>query len=124
MRRHLWVRGVRRSHLPLALLLGSVSLVTTAAAGQTLERATFEEAVQRAIQNHPTVQRAAADIIRADAILQQVGARSRPGAALSFATSVIGPVTRFSGSAITPRTQTATTSSVSVIVNAMPSLKR
>ena len=93
-------------------LLGAV--LSVSASAQTLERVTFEEAVRRAIASHPEVQRAAADIMRADAVLQQVRAGSRPSIDAALATNVIDPVTRFGGSAIFPRTQTATTASVAV----------
>ncbi|MBI3050692.1 MAG: TolC family protein [Acidobacteria bacterium] len=83
-------------------------------AAQTMERVTFEEAMRRAIANHPNVQRAAADIIRADAVLQQIRGRALPSIDGSLTTNVIDPVTRFGGSAIFPRTQTVTTAGVAV----------
>ncbi|OFW17418.1 MAG: hypothetical protein A3H29_04340 [Acidobacteria bacterium RIFCSPLOWO2_02_FULL_67_21] len=86
----------------------------SAAGAQTIERVTFDEAVRRAIASHPTVQRAAADILRAEAVLQQTRARSLPTVDFELATNVIDPVTRFSGSAIIPRTQTVTTPSIGV----------
>ena len=105
---------MRRRPQALALLaVASVALCARPAA-QTMERVTFEEAVRRAIANHPTMQRAAADILRADAILQQVRGRALPSVDATFATNVIDPVTRFSGSAIFPRTQTVTTAAVAV----------
>ena len=98
--------------------LGLVWLVacglSPGAGAQTFERATFDEAVRRAVANHPTVQRAAADIMRADALLQQVRARVRPSVGASLVTNVVDPVTRFGGSAIFPRTQTVTTAAVAV----------
>jgi outer membrane protein TolC len=81
---------------------------------QTIERVTFEEAVRRALASHPTIQRAAADSIRADAVLQQVRGRALPTIDASVVTNVIDPVTRFGGSAIFPRTQTVTTASLAV----------
>ena len=97
-----------------AFLVAGASVATATVSGQTLERVTFEDAVRRAVMSHPSVQRAAVDIMRAEAILQQVRARSRPFADASFSTSVIDPVTRFSGSAISPRVQTVTTGGLSV----------
>ena len=82
--------------------------------GQTTEQVTFEEAVRRAITNHPTVQRAAADILRAQAVVQQVRAQSMPSINAAVTTNVIDPVTRFSGSAIQPRTQAVTTADLAV----------
>ena len=84
------------------------------AGAQTIERVTFDDAVRRAVASHPTVQRAAADILRAEAVLQQTRSRSRPTVDFELATHVIDPVTRFSGSAIVPRTQTVTTPTIAV----------
>ena len=81
---------------------------------QTIEQVTFEEAVRRAVTSHPTVQQAAAGILRAESILQQVRARSLPSVEASFSTNVIDPVTMFSGSSINPRTQTVTTAGLTV----------
>src|SRR5687767_12500688 len=86
----------------------------TGPTAQTIERVTFEDAVRRAVTNHPTIQGAAADIGRASAILQQVRSRSRPSIDASLVANVIDPVTQFGGTAITPRTQTLTTAAVSV----------
>jgi outer membrane protein len=76
---------------------------------QTVERLTFDEAVRRAIANNPTVQQAAADILQAEAVALQVRSQSFPTIAAAVATNVIDPITRFSGSAISPRTQAVTT---------------
>ena len=81
---------------------------------QTIEQVTFEEAVRRAVTNHPTLQQAAAGILRAEAVLQQVRSRSLPSVDATFSTNVIDPVTRFSGTSINPRTQTVTSASLSV----------
>jgi len=97
-----------------AVVVGLVLLRPSLLAAQPMERVTFDEAVRRAIANHPAVARAAADIIRADAVLQQVRAQSLPSISASVATNVIDPVTRFGGAAIFPRTQTVTTASVAV----------
>ena len=88
--------------------------VPGSASAQGIERVTFDEAIRRAVINHPTIRQAAAGIIRAESILQQVRARSRPSVNASFSTNVIAPVTRFAGSSIFPRTQTVTTGELSV----------
>ena len=97
----------------IALVIVGTGLQTGPAA-QTIERVTFEEAVRRAVTSHPTVQQAAAGILRAESILQQVRARSLPSVDATFGTNIIHPVTRFSGSSINPRTQTVTTAGLSV----------
>ena len=81
---------------------------------QSVEQLTFEEAVRRAVTNHPTLQQAAAGILRAEAVLQQVRSRSLPSVEATFSTNVIDPVTRFSGTSINPRTQTVTSAAVTV----------
>ena len=81
---------------------------------QTIQQVTFDDAVRRAVENHPSVQRAAADILRAEAVVQQVRGRTRPSVGVSMNTSVIDPITRFGDSTIVPRTQTQTMASVGV----------
>ena len=110
------VHGVRvRRSLAWAVvwLVVAVGLQARPSA-QTIEQVTFEEAVRRAVTSHPTIQQAAAGILGAESILQQVRARSLPSVGATFGTNVIDPVTRFSGSSINPRTQTVTTAEVSV----------
>src|SRR5688500_13545826 len=57
---------------------------------QTIEAITFDEAIRRAIANNPTIQQAAAGILRAEAILQQTRALSLPSVNATLATNVIG----------------------------------
>lgn len=99
-------------HRPLIALVAL--LAAGPAAAQTVEQVSFDEAVKRAVANHPSVQRAAADILRAEAVMLQVRSRSMPSVGVSMATSVIDPITRFGDSAIIPRAQTATSASVGV----------
>ena len=81
---------------------------------QEMQRLTFDEAIQRAVTNHPTIRQAAVGILRAEAILEQVRSRSRPSVDASFNTNVIGPVTEFNGVGIFPRTQTVTSANLAV----------
>ena len=85
-----------------------------AASAQTIEQMTFEAAVQRAIEQNPTVEQAAEGILRAEAILRQVGSSSLPSLSATFNTTVIAPLTEFSGTSIVPRTQTQTAASLAV----------
>jgi outer membrane protein TolC len=102
----------------LVAFLGALFLVPALAAAQlpspSGQAITFEEAVRRAVSTHPTVRQAAAGVLRAQAVLQQVRARSRPAVDASFSTNVIDPVTSFGGASIVPRTQTLTTAGVAV----------
>jgi outer membrane protein len=96
------------------LLLVVLASVPARPAAQALESITFDEAIQRAVKNHPTVQQAAAGILRAESILQQVRARSLPTVDAELSTNVIDPITQFEGSSINPRTQTVTSATLSV----------
>ncbi|MBI4265621.1 MAG: TolC family protein [Acidobacteria bacterium] len=99
----------------MRLITTIVALILPALApAQEVERITFEEAIRRAVAGHPTIQQAAAGVLRAESILQQVRARSLPSVNATFTTNVIDPVTRFAGSSINPRTQTLSSGAVSV----------
>src|SRR5688572_9541065 len=101
--------------LPMRRLLVSLMIAAPALAlAQEPERVTFDDAIRRAVAMHPTVQEAAAGVLRANAILQQVRARSLPTVDASFATNVIHPVTSFEGTSIVPRTQTITAGGLTV----------
>src|SRR5688572_13624220 len=101
-----------RSGRTIAALL--ILLPTAVVAQDSLERVTFDEAVRRAVANHPTVLQAAAGVRRAEGILQQVQSRSRPSVDVSFSTTAIEPVASFDGNSITPRMQTLSTGGVTV----------
>ena len=107
--------GSRRRTSCILSTLGVLATVTAGGlSAQTIETVTFDEAVRRAIASNPTVQQAAAGILRAEAIALQVRSRSLPTIDAALTTNVIDPITRFSGSAITPRTQTVTTADMFV----------
>jgi outer membrane protein TolC len=78
------------------------------AAAQTVERLTFNEAIERATSRNPSVRQAASDILRAEATLMQVRSASLPTLEAGFVTNVIEPVTEFAGNSIVPRSQTTT----------------
>ena len=99
---------------PVVVTVALLLLAPAVARAQVMETVTFDDAIQRAVKNHPTVQQAAAGILQAEAILQQVRSRYLPSVDATFSTNVIDPVTQFSGASINPRTQTVTTAGVSV----------
>ena len=80
---------------------------------QGLERLTFQQAIDRAVRNNPTVARATAGIMRAEAILQQVRSTSLPSLALTTAANVTNPV-KFGGASVVPAVQTQTTPTLGV----------
>jgi outer membrane protein TolC len=109
-----WTWAMRTNSCTATRVMVVALLLPALAGAQEIERVTFDEAVQRALANHPTVQQAAAGVLRAEALLQQTRSRSLPTVDASFSTSVIGPLIEFAGSSITPRTQTLTTGGVAV----------
>jgi outer membrane protein len=76
-----------------------------AAAQPAMERLTFDVAIERAVTRHPSVEQAAAGILRAQAILQQVGSASFPSVDATVRSTTIGPVPEFGAETIVPRTQ-------------------
>ena len=99
-----------RGLICIAMLL----VAANSALAQTVESVTFAQAIDRATKNNPTIAQAAADIMRAEAILQQVRASSLPSINATLATNVIEPVTSFAGASIIPRAQTQTLGAVSI----------
>jgi outer membrane protein TolC len=85
----------------LLVLLPSVVLA------QALERLTFTQAIERAIANNPTIAQAAAGIMRAEAVLQQVRSSSLPALGLAMTTTVTNPV-QFDNVTVVPPLQTQT----------------
>ena len=110
---------MRKQAMPWCLGASVFCLVVvggTYASAQTIERLTFQQAIDRAVASNPTIAQASTGIMRAQAILQQLTAVTRPSINATFTTNTIEPVTRFSGAAIVPRTQTLTVGTVSVPV--------
>lgn len=105
-------RGARRIAMVVLIAVAQASLVSA----QTIERLTFQQAIDRAVASNPTIEQAATGIMRAEAILQQLTAVTRPSINATFTTNTIAPVRTFSGASIVPRTQTLTVGSVSVPV--------
>jgi len=96
---------MRRLVIACALIAGADLQVGPTVHGQTIEAVTFDDAIRRAIANNPTMQQAAAGILRAEALLQQTRALSLPSVDATLATNVIGPVPAFGGQNIVPRSQ-------------------
>ncbi len=77
------------------------------------EKVTFQDAVARALQRNPSVQEAASDILRANALLRQARSALYPQASGSVSEVINTPVIEFNGSSITPRTQLQIQGSIS-----------
>jgi outer membrane protein len=72
-----------------------------------LERVTFEEAVRRAIERHPTVGQATQAIQRAQALLDQARSVFRPTVSGAVGTTILDDARGFSGNITQPRTQSS-----------------
>ena len=111
------MRSPRRRRAALALWLTAV--VTRTAFAQpppapAAEVVTFDDAVQRAIANNLTVQRASTAVLGADALLMQARAAVRPGVSGNVITTVLDGERGFDGNVVTPRTQVAFSASADV----------
>jgi outer membrane protein TolC len=91
-----------------------VPLEARAQEASTIEAIDFDEAVRRAVTNNPSIQQAAAGILRAESILQQTRALALPSVNASLTTNVIGPVPEFAGQNIVPRSQLNTSVGLAV----------
>ena len=84
----------------LALGLGSASAQTP-----TAPKIGFDEAVQRAVANNPTVAQAATAITRAEFLVRQAQAGTRPTVNAQFSNSTLDSEVAFSGGVAQPRNQ-------------------
>ena len=92
--------------LPFSLFLAPASAAAQDAQGAAaLERVSFNEAVQRAITNHPSVRSAAAEILRAESLVRQTRATTLPDLAAGFATTTIDEERRFGEFRVAPQSQ-------------------
>jgi outer membrane protein len=92
-----------------------------ASSAVAIERVTFDEAVQRALQHNPNVREAAQTILRAQALLQQARAAVLPTLYAGAGTTVLDAARGFDGQVTQPRTQSAFSATLSVPVLAASS---
>lgn len=91
----------------VALVAGSATASAQTPAGDaSMPRVTFEEAVRRAVENHPSVAQAATGILRAEAVLQQTKAQTRTTLDGTLVSTAAHPRTEFGGVFLTPLIQT------------------
>lgn len=82
------------------------------------ERVTFKEAVERALARNPSIEQAAADILRADALVRQARAAALPNANFNITTTTVHPVIEFNGQSTTPRNQLTSSAQLSALLYA------
>jgi len=72
-------------------------------------RVTFDEAIKRAIEKNPTVQGAAAGILRAEGLLRQARAATRLQVVGNVTTTTLNTGVDFQGTTVTPRNSVTAT---------------
>src|SRR4029450_5166469 len=106
------LRGRACSALILAVAWGGASFAPTGLLAQApgpAARVTFDEAIQRAVRNNPSVAIAAADILRAEALLLEARSATRLQANGNVTTTTLNRGVEFDGQTVTPQSQLAAT---------------
>lgn len=107
VRRCLPLRWCRPFGLPVLTL--ALSSAPALAQVPTLERVTFEEAIRRAVERNPSAAIAAAQILRADALLRQTRAATLLSVTGNATSTTLNTGVSFEGTTVTPRTQVSAT---------------
>ena len=84
-----------------------------------MEAITLDEAVQRALQNNPTVAQAAQGVLRAEALLQQARAVTLPNVAATFTNATIDTERGFNGAITQPQSQSALSATIGMPILAL-----
>jgi outer membrane protein TolC len=79
-----------------------------------MERVTFEQAVQRAIEHNPTVAQAMTAINRAEALLQQARSATRPSVSASVVNTTLDSQRGFTGGVFQPQNQSSITADLTI----------
>ena len=113
---------IQRAARALRAVLSALLLAMTAASAfaqatpPPIESVTLDEAVQRALENNPTVAQATAGILRAEALLQQTRSATLPTVGATFSNVVVNTERRFDDVVTTPRSQAAIAASLAMPV--------
>jgi outer membrane protein len=97
--------AIRRSTLAVAAALVCLAGGRTSAQGPAMPRVTFADAVQRAIARNPSAAVAAAQILRADALVRQARAATLLAVTGNVSSTTAGTTVTFEDTTVTPRTQ-------------------
>ena len=104
------------------VVLCVVSGFSRTVAAQTtpaMESVTLEEAVQRALKNNPTIAQVSEGVLRAEALLQQARASTRPNVSATFNHVLVDAERGFEGTITLPRSQATFSASVAMPVLAL-----
>jgi outer membrane protein len=104
---------LRRALVVAALLASAAPAGAQSTEPAVLERVTFEEAVRRATERHPTVGQATQAILRTQALLDQARSVFRPSVNGAVGTTILDDARGFDGNITQPRTQSTFSGTVS-----------
>jgi outer membrane protein TolC len=118
---------MRKRLLPAgAVLIATILAAAAPAQAQTpaaqappapqMESVTFEEAVQRALKNNPTIAQAAEAVLRAEGLLQQARAATLPAVNATLSNTTLNTGTSFNGIVVIPRNQSTISGDLSMPV--------
>lgn len=107
---------MHRASLILLTLLVCIPRAHAQTQAPAMERVTFDAAIARAIQWNPTVAQAATVIVRAEGLLQQARAATRPSLSAVVNNVVLDRGLGFDNQIVLPRSQTTMSANVSVPV--------
>jgi outer membrane protein TolC len=96
----------------------SAGIHADAAPPPALATVTFKEAIERAVKRNPSVAQAAAEILRADALLQQARILALPTAGLGASFTTLDQGRSLNGSPTTPQNQLVATATASGLIYA------
>ena len=81
-----------------------------------VERVTFQEAIERALKNNPSIQQASEAVLRAEGLLQQARAATLPAFNAFYTNATLSTGTSFNGIVVQPRNQSTMSASLSMPV--------
>jgi outer membrane protein TolC len=97
-----------------AALVVAIAVDLGAQTPQPVERVTFQQAIDRAMRNNPSVAIAVAGILQAEGLLGQARSATRPQVTGSVVTTTLNRGVQFEGAVVTPRNQIAGSLNVDV----------
>ncbi|HEV3215182.1 MAG TPA: TolC family protein [Vicinamibacterales bacterium] len=118
---------MRKRVLPAgAVLMATILAAAAPAQAQTppaqappapqMESVSFEEAVERALKNNPTIAQAAEAVLRAEGLLRQARAATRPAVNATLSNTTLNTGTSFNGIVVIPRNQSTISGDLSMPV--------
>ena len=99
------LKNARRFTPVIAIALAIAPRLAAQQSAAPMEKVTFDQAVQRAIDHNPTVAEAGTAIVRAEALLQQSRAVTRPSVSASLTNVTLDNARGFSGGVFQPQNQ-------------------